>query len=92
MAIELTPRGTRGTELPRLPRPLMDGISAFQVFLFHRMGERMRVQGRPVLLLTTVGAKTGSCARRCSAGSLIATPLGSSQRLRAAQRGTPDGT
>lgn len=37
----------------------MDGIANFQVFLFHRMGERMRVQGRPVLLLTTIGAKTG---------------------------------
>jgi deazaflavin-dependent oxidoreductase (nitroreductase family) len=30
-----------------------------QVRLYHRFGARMRVQGQPVLLLSTVGAKTG---------------------------------
>ena len=62
MVVELTPRGTRGWEAPRLLRPLrplMGAMSRMQVRLYHRMGDRMRVQGQPVLLLSTVGAKTG---------------------------------
>lgn len=59
MTVELTPRGTRGWEPPRLLRPLMGTMTRMQVRLFHRFGDRMRVQGRPVLLLTTIGAKTG---------------------------------
>jgi deazaflavin-dependent oxidoreductase (nitroreductase family) len=47
MAVELTPRGTRGGETPRLLRPLMGAMS------------HMRVQGQLALLLSTVGAKTG---------------------------------
>lgn len=59
MTVELTPRGTRGSAAPRPLRPLMGAINRMQVRLYHRFGDRMRVQGRPVLLLTTVGAKTG---------------------------------
>src|SRR5690348_12038036 len=59
MTVELTPRGTRGREPPRPLRPLMVACTLMQVRLFHRFGDRMRVQGRPVLVLTTVGAKTG---------------------------------
>lgn len=59
MAVDVTPRGTRGWEPPRLLRPLMGPMTRLQVRLFHRFGGRMRVQGRPVLLLTTLGAKTG---------------------------------
>lgn len=59
MAVELTPRGTRGWEPPRLLRPLLGAMNRLQVRLYHRFGNRMRVQGRPVLLLTTLGAKTG---------------------------------
>lgn len=57
--VELTPRGTRGWEPPRLLRPLTGALNRMQVRLYHRFGNRMRVQGRPVLLLTTLGAKTG---------------------------------
>lgn len=59
MSVELTPRGTRGWEAPRLLRPLMGAMSRMQVRLYHRFGNQMRVQGMPVLLLTTLGAKTG---------------------------------
>lgn len=59
MTVDLTPRGTRGWEPPRLLRPLLGAMNRMQVRLFHRFGDRMRVQGRPVLLLTTLGAKTG---------------------------------
>jgi deazaflavin-dependent oxidoreductase (nitroreductase family) len=59
MAVEWTPRGTRGWEAPRLLRPLIGAMSRIQVRLYHRFSDRMRVQGMPVLLLTTLGAKTG---------------------------------
>jgi deazaflavin-dependent oxidoreductase (nitroreductase family) len=59
MSVELTPRGTRGKELPRLLRPLMRTMSRLNAPLYHLFGDRMRVQGRPLLLLTTLGAQTG---------------------------------
>jgi deazaflavin-dependent oxidoreductase (nitroreductase family) len=59
MSVEVTPRGTRGWEMPRLLRPLLGAMTRMQVPLYHRFGARMRVQGQPVLLLTTLGAKTG---------------------------------
>ena len=59
MAVELTPRGSRGWEAPRLLRWVMGPMSRMQVRLYHRMGDRMRVQGQPLLLLSTRGAKTG---------------------------------
>jgi deazaflavin-dependent oxidoreductase (nitroreductase family) len=37
----------------------MGAMSRLQARLYHRMGDQMRVQGQPVLLLSTVGAKTG---------------------------------
>jgi hypothetical protein len=43
MVVELTPRGSRGWEAPRLLRPLMGAMSRMQVRLYHRMGDRMRV-------------------------------------------------
>ena len=59
MSVELTPRGSRGWEAPRLLRPMMGAMSRMQVSFYHRFGNRMKVQGRPLLLLTTRGAKTG---------------------------------
>jgi deazaflavin-dependent oxidoreductase (nitroreductase family) len=59
MAVEVTPRETRRWEAPRLLRPLLGAMSRIQARLYRRMGDRMRVQGQPVLLLSTVGAKTG---------------------------------
>ena len=59
MTVDLTPRGTRGWEPPRLLRPLMRAAFRLGVLLYHWFGDRMRVQGRPVLLLSTRGAKSG---------------------------------
>jgi|SRR5215468_3933949 len=59
MSVEVTPRGTRGFEPPRLPRPLMSAMIRTGLFLYRVLGDRMRVMGRPLLLLETVGARSG---------------------------------
>ncbi len=59
MSVELTPSGSRGTSWPRLPGLLMNGLLALMVFAYRLLGDRMKVQGRPLILITTVGAQTG---------------------------------
>src|SRR5262245_63665540 len=59
MSIEVTPRGTRGFEPPRLPGPLMTAMAGLGMLAHRLLGDRMRVMGRPLLLLETVGAKSG---------------------------------
>ncbi len=52
MTIEVSPKGTRGTGMPRLPRPLMNAMRGLMVWFARRGGDR-------TVVLTTVGAKTG---------------------------------
>ncbi len=52
MTLELTPKGTRGAEMPKPPRPLMNVVRGLMI-LFARLG------GNRMVILTTVGAKTG---------------------------------
>jgi deazaflavin-dependent oxidoreductase (nitroreductase family) len=59
MAVELTPKGTRGREWPRPLRSLMGAMARLNAPFYRLFGARMRVHGRPVLLLTTLGAKSG---------------------------------
>ena len=59
MSVEVTPRGTRGFEPPKLPRPLMSAMMGLGIFAHRVLGDRMRVMGRPLLLLKTVGARSG---------------------------------
>jgi deazaflavin-dependent oxidoreductase (nitroreductase family) len=59
MPVRLTPRGTRGSNFFNMPPPLMAILSAINVGFFRLIGHRAKIQGRPLLLLTTVGAKTG---------------------------------
>jgi deazaflavin-dependent oxidoreductase (nitroreductase family) len=59
MSIALGPNGTRGFEFPRFARIVMRALRPLNVAFFRRFGRRMRVQGRPLLLLTTRGARTG---------------------------------
>ncbi len=59
MSVVVTPRGTRGVEWRRLPRPLMSALFALVHLAYRAFGDRMRVQGRPLLELETVGAKSG---------------------------------
>jgi deazaflavin-dependent oxidoreductase (nitroreductase family) len=59
MSIEVTPHGTRGFEPPKLPRPLISAMTGVAVFAYRLLGNRMRVMGRPLLLLETIGARSG---------------------------------
>jgi deazaflavin-dependent oxidoreductase (nitroreductase family) len=60
MSIVVPPRGTRGSELPGVARALMRVMQGpFQMAL-RRFGDRMRVQGRTLVELETVGAKSGT--------------------------------
>ena len=60
MAVELTPRGTRGTTFPTFARPLMKIMFGVMVGLYRLLGGRgLRMMGQPLVLLNTVGAKTG---------------------------------
>jgi len=60
MDVELTPSGTRGAEMPKLARPLMRALFGLGIAAHRLLGSRMRVLGQPVLLLHTVGARTGN--------------------------------
>jgi deazaflavin-dependent oxidoreductase (nitroreductase family) len=63
MAVELTPKGTRGAQIPRMPRPLMNAMMGLSVAFYRLLGGRVRVQGAKLLLLTTVGARSGKTRR-----------------------------
>lgn len=56
----IPPRGTRGSEFPRPVRALMGVMQGPFHVAFRRFGDRMRVQGRPLLEIETVGAKSRS--------------------------------
>ena len=59
MSIEVSPPGTRGFQPPRVPGPLMSAMIGISLFVYRLLGDRMRVMGRPLLRLETVGAKSG---------------------------------
>src|SRR5687767_6053134 len=63
MAVQLTRRGTRGAGLPVLPPWALKIFHAVNLGMFRLGGKWIRIQGRPLLLLTTVGAKTGQQRR-----------------------------
>jgi len=67
MPVRLTPKGTRGTGFPKMPPLVLAFFNFMQIGMFRLFGRRMRVQGRPLLLLTTTGAKTGK-ARQTTLG------------------------
>jgi deazaflavin-dependent oxidoreductase (nitroreductase family) len=63
VAVELTPGGTRGGRLPRLPGPIGAAADALAAAAYGRFGERMRIAGLPLLMLTTYGARSGKRRR-----------------------------
>lgn len=62
--IELPPKGTHGVEMPKLAGLLVKSMSFMGDVMF-RLG--IKVQGRPLLRLETVGARTGK-SRSCVLG------------------------
>ena len=63
MSVVLPPSGTRGWEIPEPARRLTGFTSGFGYALYRLLGGRTRVLGLPLLLLTTVGAKSGQRRR-----------------------------
>jgi deazaflavin-dependent oxidoreductase (nitroreductase family) len=59
VTVEITPRGTRGGGIPRLLRPLMGLGMRMMLSRYRRRGGDMEMNGQPLVLLTTVGAKSG---------------------------------
>ena len=59
MPVQLTPRGTRGAGFPKMAPWMLAVFHFMNVGMFRLLGGRMRIQGRPLLLLTTLGGKTG---------------------------------
>jgi deazaflavin-dependent oxidoreductase (nitroreductase family) len=59
MAVELTPRGSFGRKMPRMPRFLMSVFMSLATLAYRVLGDRMRVMGQPLILLMTLGARTG---------------------------------
>ena len=60
MPVEITPKGTRGVNIPRLPRPLNKAALGLMAgFMRLRGAKPTPFRGIHLLLLTTVGAKSG---------------------------------
>lgn len=60
MPITITPQGTHGARSMRLPAPLMALMTRPFAAMVRSPGSKMRVAGQPLLVLTTVGAKSGN--------------------------------
>lgn len=58
MSVTLPPNGTRGVTMPRFVLPLMKAGMGLSHLVFRMLGDRMKIQGQQLLMLTTVGAKT----------------------------------
>lgn len=58
MSVTVTPSGTRGVSYP-IPRRLMTLLTRIPVALQRLSGGRLKMHGQPLLLLTTLGARTG---------------------------------
>lgn len=63
MSVELTPKGTYGQKMSKVLRMIIRAMMGFGVVAYRIFGKRMRIMGRPLLLLTTVGAKSGRYRR-----------------------------
>jgi len=59
MSVELTPRGSFGWKMPKLPPFLMNLFMRVAIVVYRVLGDRLRIWGQPLILITTVGAKTG---------------------------------
>ena len=60
MPIVVPPRGTRGVEWQKMPRPVFRFMLGLLHLAYRAFGARMRVQGLPVIEIETIGAKSGA--------------------------------
>ena len=60
MSVRITPPGTRGSGFGNMPRLALGVYNTLNRVMFRVAGRRMRIQGRPLLQLETIGAKTGA--------------------------------
>ena len=58
--LKLPPGGTRGAEMPTVLRPILKAMMGIGNVMF---GLGLKIQGRPLLRLHTVGARTGEHRR-----------------------------
>lgn len=72
MSVMLPPNGTRGLVMPKFALPLMKAGMGLSHLVLRMRGDRMRIQGQNLLMLTTVGARTGK--RRHSILARFADP------------------
>jgi deazaflavin-dependent oxidoreductase (nitroreductase family) len=59
MAVEIPPPGTRGAPASPLSPALSSALMWVLVVVYHLLGRWVRIDGLPLILLTTVGARTG---------------------------------
>jgi len=59
MSVKLAPYVSRGVTMPKFVQPLMKAGMGLSHLVFRMLGDRMKVQGQRLLMLTTVGARTG---------------------------------
>lgn len=57
--MRLPPAGTRGFTPPKAAQVLFRTMAGLSHRIQRAMGDRMKIQGQRLLLLTTIGAKTG---------------------------------
>lgn len=57
--VEIPPKGTRGAAIPQFPGWLNRIVFGGLIGLFRLTGGRMKMFGVPMLVLTTVGARSG---------------------------------
>jgi deazaflavin-dependent oxidoreductase (nitroreductase family) len=60
VSVRITPSGTRGSGFGKMPRWAVPVYRAMNRVMFAVAGRRMRIQGRPLLQLETIGAKSGT--------------------------------
>lgn len=60
MSVVVPPRGTKGPEFPKAARFLFSVLQGPFHLLFGLVGDKVRIQGRPLLELETLGAKTNA--------------------------------
>jgi deazaflavin-dependent oxidoreductase (nitroreductase family) len=63
MSVEITPKGTRGARIPQFPGWLYRAVLGVLIGAYRLSRGRMTMFGVPLMVLTTVGARSGKIRR-----------------------------